>query len=116
MGKLFISRSLYYEGGPSGIIDSDKHWWPQAEAMVGFLNAYQLSGNEQFLEMSLKSWEFIQQYLIDRKHGEWFWGVTSSGQPLNREKAGVWKSPYHNSRACIEVGQRVDKILSSKGN
>jgi mannobiose 2-epimerase len=105
---------LYYEGDPSGIIDADKHWWPQAEAMVGFLNGYQLSGNEQFLEISFKNWEFIKQYIIDQKNGEWFWGVTPSGQPLDREKAGIWKGPYHIARACIEVGQRLDKIMSSK--
>jgi mannobiose 2-epimerase len=99
--------SLYYEGDPSGIIDSDKHWWPQAEAMIGFLNAYQLTDNEQFLEISLKNWEFIKKYIIDSKNGEWFWGVTQSGQPLDREKAGVWKSPYHNARACIEVMRRL---------
>ncbi|MBN1992417.1 MAG: AGE family epimerase/isomerase [Anaerolineae bacterium] len=107
---------LFYQGDPTGIIDPAKHWWPQAEAMVGFLSAYQLSRHQPFLQASLKSWDFIKQYLIDREHGEWFWGVDKTGRPLNREKAGMWKSPYHNSRACLEVSQRVDKILSHQGD
>jgi len=98
---------VYNEGDPAGITHPDKDWWPQAEAVVGFLNAYQLSRQPHFLEASLRSWEFIKKYIIDHEYGEWFWGVTKSGVPLDREKAGPWKSSYHNSRACFEVMRRL---------
>jgi mannobiose 2-epimerase len=102
---------LFNEGNPGGMRDFNKEWWPQAEAMVGFLNAYQLSGQAHFLEASLQSWRFVQQYLIDRQHGEWFWGVARDGRPHNREKTGPWKAPYHNGRACLEVRQRLAQWL-----
>ncbi len=98
---------VYNEGDPTGVTHPDKDWWPQAEAMVGFLNAYQLSRRPHFLEASLHSWEFIKKTIIDHEYGEWLWGVTKSGVPLNREKAGPWKSSYHNSRACFEVMRRL---------
>jgi len=98
---------VYNEGDPTGITHPDKDWWPQAEAMVGFLNAYQLSRESHFLEASLRSWEFIKKYIVDHRYGEWFWGVTQAGVPLDREKAGAWKSSYHNSRACFEVMRRL---------
>ena len=105
---LDAEGGVYNEADPSGITHPDKDWWPQAEAIVGFLNAHHLSGQPHFLEASFKSWEFIKKYIIDHQHGEWFWGVNPACLPLaHREKVGPWKSSYHNSRACIEVMRRV---------
>jgi mannobiose 2-epimerase len=106
---------VYNEGDPTGITHPDKDWWPQAEAMVGFLNAYQLSRRPHFLEASLRSWEFIKTYIVDREYGEWFWGVTKAGAPRDQEKAGPWKSSYHNSRACFEVMRRLDTHTGETG-
>jgi cellobiose epimerase len=85
----------------------EKHSWPQAEAMVGFLNAWQLTGAEKYLQYSLNAWQFIRQYIRDDKNGEWFWGVNKEYAVMNKEKAGFWKCPYHNARACIELIKRI---------
>lgn len=99
---------LLYEAEHGKIIDSDKHWWPQAEAVVGFLNAYQISGREHFRVAAEKSWEFIERHIVDRKHGEWFWKVSRDGVPSNdKHKVDPWKCPYHNSRTCFEVMERL---------
>jgi mannobiose 2-epimerase len=95
-------------------LDFGKDWWPQAEAMVGFLNAYQNTGNIQFLQHSLKSWQVVNDYFKDSIYGEWHWGYDSSGNLMVREKAGFWKCPYHNSRACIEVANRIKHLLQSQ--
>jgi mannobiose 2-epimerase len=106
---------LFNEGDSSGVIERDKAWWPQAEAVVGFLNAYQLSGDPRFLDASLASWRFVQQYLVDKEHGEWFHTVDEAGRPHDREKAGPWKTPYHNGRACLEVMGRIRKLTVNRG-
>ena len=104
---------LLYEADPTGIIDSNKHWWPQAEAVVGLLNAYQISGERKFLKAAQRSWEFIEKFIIDHERGEWFWLVSKAGVPdANQYKVGAWKCPYHNSRACFEVMERCDKLAS----
>lgn len=101
---------LFNEADSKGLTDTDKHWWPQAEAMVGFLHAYQLSGDDRFYEAAASSWHFIQQYLIDEKNGEWYWSVTRDREPvLSEDKAGPWKAPYHNTRACLEMIVRLTK-------
>ena len=110
---LDADGGLLYEADPTGIIDTDKHWWPQAEAVVGFFNAYQLSGLQHFLNSAEKSWAFIDKCIVDHKHGEWFWLVSQSGVPCaGHYKVDPWKCPYHNSRACFEVMERVDALGS----
>ena len=103
--------SLFYEGNPRAVTDFNKEWWPQAEAMVGFLNAYQLSREPRYLDASLNAWKFIQNTVIDHQHGEWFRTITKEGNPLIVEKVGPRESPYHNGRACMEVMQRTDQLL-----
>jgi len=89
----------------------EKHWWPQAEAMVGFMNAYQLTGDKIYLKYSQRSWDFARQYICDKENGEWHWGVDEYGNMMEKEKAGFWKCPYHNGRACMEISKRISAIL-----
>lgn len=105
--------SLFYEGDPAGVTNSNKDWWPQAEAMIGFLNAWQLSGDSRYLQASLKAWQFIQDNIIDRQYGEWLWGVNRAGELTSLEKTSPWKAPYHNGRACLEVMRRIEEIRST---
>lgn len=103
---------LWYEYEPQHAkLVKQKHWWPQAEAMIGFLNAWQLSGNDKYLHNSISTWAFVEQYLLDKEGGEWFWGVDENYNILRGEdKAGFWKCPYHNARACMEIISRINKI------
>jgi mannobiose 2-epimerase len=89
-------------------LDSDKHWWQQAEGMVGFFNAYEISGNKKYLNAVFQLWDFIDKNIVDHKNGEWFWKVDKNGKAYpGMEKAGFWKCPYHNSRAVFEILERM---------
>ena len=99
---------LYYEIKPGGVLDTDKHWWPQAEAMVGLINAYQINDNQVYLRQASNVWQFIKEKIMDKTGGEWYFRVDRKGVPYREEdKAGIWKCPYHNSRACIEIIKRL---------
>jgi mannobiose 2-epimerase len=103
--------AIYNEGGPRGLTNTNKEWWPQAEAVVGFLNAYQLTGDQRYSAAALHTWDFIERRLIDREHGEWFRGVSRDGQVLADElKVGFWKCPYHNGRCGLESVRRLREI------
>jgi len=109
---LDTDGALLYEAGANGIIDHDKHWWTQTEAVVGFVNAYQLSGDESFLMAALRVWEFIKQMMVDKENGEWFWKVSRAGVPdRDMPKLSQWKCPYHSGRMCFEVSRRLSDIL-----
>jgi len=100
---------LLNEADAQGRTDTNKDWWPQAEAVVGFYNAYQLTGEEKYLEASRRSWSFIERFMIDREDGEWFGSVDREGRPIGggHGKVSAWKCPYHNGRACIEMMERL---------
>ena len=100
---------LWYEYEPATAqLVRQKHWWPQAEAMIGFVNAWQISKEEKYLQYALNSWQFIKQYILDKEKGEWFWGIQEDQSNMKEEdKVGIWKCPYHNARACMEIMKRL---------
>lgn len=99
--------SVFYER-EQDLIDYDKHWWPQAEALVGLFNAWEITQDEKYLLLMKKTWIFIKDHLIDKKNGEWYWRVNKEGIPINTDdKVGFWKCPYHNTRALLEILERV---------
>ncbi len=100
-------NSIYYEKVDNHL-DTDKHWWPQAEAIVGLADTWRLSGEEKYLELSKTVWNFIVEHIVDKQRGEWLWRVDKDNRAAYTDcKAGFWKCPYHNSRAIIEVLHRL---------
>lgn len=103
---------LFYEFDPTQKhLNREKHWWVQAEAMVGFYNAWEISQDDIYINHCLQIWDFIKERICDHKMGEWFWGIDEKSQIMDLPKAGFWKCPYHNVRACIEISNRINKIL-----
>ncbi|HVU23829.1 MAG TPA: AGE family epimerase/isomerase [Opitutus sp.] len=100
------------EAGPEGLTETFKEWWPQAEAATGFLNAYQITHDERFLAQSEKTWEFIERHLVDHEQGGWYRGVSRDGRKVSTMKVSFWKCPYHNSRACMELLDRLQALGS----
>lgn len=88
-------------------------WWVQAEALVGFLNAYHLSNNKAYLNVCQPIWQFINDYHLDTENGEWHW-VSLNDQPAMEPvyKVGFWKAPYHNGRAMMEICRLFEVINS----
>lgn len=90
----------------TGRRDSDRHWWVQAETVVGCLNQYQRTGDAKWLESADNEWSFIRNHLI-RPDGEWYWSIHPDGTPNTTDDlAGFWKCPYHNGRMCLEILER----------
>ena len=92
----------------TGYVDTDRHWWVQAETVVGFFNIYQHFGDGEALTKALACWEYIKHHLIDWEGGEWWWSCDAEGNVNHRDDmAGFWKCPYHNSRMCLEIMERI---------
>ena len=102
------SKGIQYLGQKGQVVDSDKHWWVQAEAMVGFLYASQLSGDASFGETASEIMDFVLKDLKIPEVGEWYFRVDENGKPyLEEHIVSQWKCPYHNSRAAFEYVERL---------
>ena len=108
-------KGIDYDGGlwyeydaENSELIAEKHWWPQAELWIGMLNAWQISGKADYLDIVEKNMAFVQNHLLDKENGEWFWGVDAAYDKIKKDKAGFWKCPYHNGRACLELMKRID--------
>ena len=112
---------VYNEGNPRGPTNTNKEWWEQAEAAIGFLNAYQVSGDPRYFGYARRSWDFIQAKFVDRQHGDWHNTLLRDGTPILTSsgffvwstpsaKQSLWKCPYHNSRCCLELIERLGAV------
>ena len=102
--------SLFQERDSQGLMNFGKEWWAQAEAVVGFYNAFQLSGNKKFAQAAYRCWKFIQEKIVDRTFGDWYKRLNLDGTPnIYSFKVGPWECPYHHSRACFEMLDRLNE-------
>lgn len=91
-------------------IDKTRIWWVQAEAMVGFMNAYAKTKDQKFLTLTKHLWDYTKQNIIDeRKNGEWFWSIEPDGSITKRNIGEAWKVSYHNGRFCLEIIERMSE-------
>ncbi len=120
---LRLAESTFAQAiGPDGEVfedmDSDgrirtrRVWWIQAEALVGLLNAFELCGQERFLDAACNVWGFIQRYQIDPE-AEWRAASSLDETCTPAPMADAWKCPYHTGRAMIETERRARALLSA---
>ena len=108
--RLAFDGNALYNECEKGVNDTKRIWWVQAEAMVGFLNAYTKHPEKaEYLQAVEKIWEYIKEYIIDKRPGsEWLSEVDEKGIPFTRKPiVEPWKCPYHNGRMCLEVVKRA---------
>ena len=118
-GGLFLESTRY-----GSHVRTNKHWWLQAENLVGFMNAFQLTGDHKYWDTVKLAWDFIDRHVIDHEGGEWFTKVNRLGKAYliepeddpspyyrNDWKIDPWKCPYHNGRAMIELSNRLSGLL-----
>lgn len=119
-GGLFLESTCF-----GSHVRTNKHWWPQAETLVAFINGLELTSDEKYWDKLKLSWNFIDNYIIDHENGEWFTKVNRLGIPYLTEptddpspyyrndwKIDPWKCPYHNGRAMMELITRTEKLMN----
>ncbi len=108
----FYDEGYYFKDKPGcTIINKSKNWWAQAEALNTLLMLSELYPNDpmQYLQHFFKEWQYVQMYLIDHEHGDWYEeGLDNEPQRKTALKAHIWKGTYHNFRALMNCINRID--------
>lgn len=120
-GGLFLESTRF-----GSHVKTNKHWWQQAETLVGFMNAFELTGDIKYWNSVKLTWNFIDTFLIDHKRGEWYTKLNRLGVPYlvepaddpspyyrNDWKIDPWKCPYHNGRAMMELMTRIYRVKTN---
>ena len=92
-----------------------KAWWPQNEAAIAAILAYEMSGNEEFLTFFRKIDAFAWTHLRDPEHPEWFAYAAVDGRQVHTFKGSRWKGFFHLPRyllKCAEICRRLEQAES----
>lgn len=105
---------LYAEANEDGLVDRQMSWWVQSEAVIGFFNAFQLTGDPKYLGLTMNVVDYIRNYVSDHSDGkfrEWLSrGDLDAQDGANEFRVNAWKGPYHNGRMCLELIERIAKM------
>ena len=91
--------------------DRRRVWWNQAEAINGYYNAWEMTGDKKYSDACLLVWQWIKEHQVDKEGGDWWSELDENGNPiLSEAKGGNWKTSYHNGRTCMEVLRRSKNL------
>lgn len=107
----FYDEGYYFRGSDTiSIILNTKNWWAQAEG----LNTLLLMGDkfpgdpEHYFDKFKLLWQYVQTYLIDHEHGDWYdEGLDTAPERKKALKGQIWKATYHNYRALVNCITRL---------
>ncbi|MEP6846012.1 MAG: AGE family epimerase/isomerase [Panacibacter sp.] len=105
----FYDEGYYFQNKKEiTIIRDSKNWWAQAEGLNTLLMMSDLypNDNNQYYQKFLMLWNYVQTYLIDHEHGDWYeGGLDKEPEKATAQKGHIWKATYHNFRSldnCIK--------------
>ncbi len=90
-----------------------KFWWPQNEAVIATLMAWDQTGDELFRRWHAAAHAWAFDHLADREQGEWYGWARRDGTPTHRAKGSLWKGPFHLPRMHLVCWQLLERRLAA---
>ena len=104
---------IFVEGQRNGEpTEVTKEFWQQAEAMVGFLDAYLVTGNEKYLQAFKNVHDFVFTKIINWEQGEWYALMDREGNVIWDYMGTSWKVFYHTVRGTCQVIRKLEQIIN----
>lgn len=92
-----------------------KFWWPQCEAVIASLMAYQVTGDDRYMDHFHKVDRYIEERFVDREYGEWFGYFHRDGTLATPLKGNLYKGPFHIPRMYMMAIGIIDEIGKTRG-
>lgn len=89
-----------------------KFWWPQTEAIIATLYAYQASGDEKYLQMHKQISDWTYAHFPDGEYGEWYGYLHRDGSVSQPAKGNIFKGPFHIPRMMIKSAVLTQELLA----
>ena len=106
-----IYRDGLRKGGPLVL---EKEWWQHTEALVGFLEGYELFDDERYYNAFQTIWNFVDEKMINHEVGEWRRLLDRDGNVIDGNIGNEWKVAYHSGRSMMECDYRLKKLIKKK--
>ncbi len=88
-----------------------KFWWPQNEAIIATLLAYQLSGNTKYADWHTQIHNWSYKYFPDPDYGDWYGYLHRDGRISVSLKGNLWKGPFHLPRMLLYCWKLCNEML-----
>ena len=127
MAKLLVDHALAYgwdetnggfyrDGTTFGAAeDKRKEWWVQFEGLNALLLMHDKYGHGSniYFKAFHQQWQFIKDHQVDKQYGGVFDTIEHDGKVTDYTKSRIWKECYHESRALLNVIERL-RILATR--
>lgn len=79
-----------------------KFWWPQTEAIIATLYAYEATHDDKYLIMHKQISDWTYAHFPDNEYGEWYGYLHRDGTVAQPAKGNIFKGPFHIPRMMIK--------------
>lgn len=97
---------------PQDYAQDMKFWWPQTEAIIATLYAYEATGDSKYLDMHKQISDYTYAHFPDKEYGEWYGYLRRDGSVAQPAKGNLFKGPFHIPRMMIKSYDLCNEILS----
>lgn len=91
-----------------------KFWWPQTEAIIATLYAYEATGDEKYLKMHKQISDYTYAKFPDKEYGEWYGYLHFDGSVSQPAKGNLFKGPFHIPRMMIQSYIICNEIIKKR--
>lgn len=114
LGGLFDGGYYFNDASNIEIVNADKNWWSQAEALNTLLimDAHFPHDAHDYKKRFVELWSYIDTYFLDHTYGGWYeWGLDRRPESKKGDKGHIWKATYHHFRALVNCMERLEASL-----